>query len=183
MDPNAPVEFKSMQEGIQNALLSTVKTTNRITTHDLAFQRTANPSTADLLDDKIEHVLSTSNDLLGSAAKACGVAAPKLEDAEDIDFNWRKIIDVVDSLLEKAATALDEYTGAVKRRDAPSAETVRAQPPFGRFIALTVYRLRRPRSTKARGSIETYGTQTYQSRSSSSSDLPITSRPARGARS
>jgi exosome complex exonuclease RRP6 len=52
----------------------------------------------------------------------CGLAAPTLEDAEDIDTNWRAVVDVVDTVLEKADTALDEYTGLIKRKEPPSAE-------------------------------------------------------------
>jgi exosome complex exonuclease RRP6 len=130
MDP--PQDFKTLQESIQAALLSTVKATNRVAAEDLSFQRTANPSIAAQLDDATERILATSTGVLQSAAKACGVKAPNLQDVEDVDMNWRKIVDVVDSLLEKAATALDEYTGAVKRRDPPASEPVstQCQSPF-----------------------------------------------------
>ena len=40
---------------------------------------------------------------------------PSLKDVEGIENNWWAVVDVVDSLLERADTALDEFTGAVKR--------------------------------------------------------------------
>lgn len=119
-----PQDFKSLQDGIQKALVSTVKSVNRIAAEDLGFQRTVNPDVAQELDDKSARVLELSTRLLQSAAKACGVKAPKLEDAEDIDMSWQSIVDVVDSVLEKADTAMDEYTGLIKRKEPPRADSV-----------------------------------------------------------
>lgn len=117
-------DFKSLQEDIQKSLVSTVKTVNRIAAEDLSFQRTVNPDVAEQLDDKAARFLDLSTRLLQSAAKACGIKGPKLEDAEDVDMRWRAIVDVVDSALEKADTALDEYTGLVKRKEPPSTDAV-----------------------------------------------------------
>ncbi|KAF5024921.1 hypothetical protein F66182_3005 [Fusarium sp. NRRL 66182] len=112
-------DFKSLQENVQKSLVSTVKTVNRIAAEDLSFQRTVNPNVGQQLDDRTSRILELSTRLLQSAGKACGVKAPKLEDVEDIEMNWRGVVDVVDSSLEKADTALDEYTGLVKRNDPP----------------------------------------------------------------
>ncbi|KAF7553155.1 hypothetical protein G7046_g7177 [Stylonectria norvegica] len=120
-------DFKSLQESVQKSLVSTVKTANRIAAEDLSFQRTINPDVAQQLDDKSARILDLSTRLLQSAARACGIKAPKLEDAEDIDINWRGVVDVVDSVLEKADTAMDEYTGLVKRKEPPTADS--AQKP------------------------------------------------------
>ncbi|OAA73572.1 exosome complex exonuclease Rrp [Cordyceps fumosorosea ARSEF 2679] len=116
----APQDFKSLQDGVQKPLVSTVKYANRIAAEDLSFQRTVNPDTAEQLDEKSARLLDLSTRLLRSAARACGVAAPTLTDAEDIDMNWQGVVDVVDSVLEKADTALDEYTGLIKRKEPPS---------------------------------------------------------------
>ncbi|KAG6193435.1 hypothetical protein E4U27_007760 [Claviceps purpurea] len=118
-----PLDFKDLQERIQKSLVSAVKNVNRIAAEDLSFQRTVNPDVAEHIDEKAARVLDLSAQLLGSAAKACGVKAPTLEDAEDIDMSWQAIVDVVDSVLEKADTALDEYTGLIKRREPPSADS------------------------------------------------------------
>ncbi|KAF4986689.1 hypothetical protein FDECE_15825 [Fusarium decemcellulare] len=121
MEPSQ--DFKSLQESIQKSLVSTVKTVNRIAAEDLDFQRTVNPDVGQQLEDRTSRILDLSTRLLQSAGKACGAKAPKLEEVEDIEMNWRAVVDVVDSALEKADTALDEYTGLVKRKDPPVSET------------------------------------------------------------
>lgn len=117
-------DFKSLQDNIQKSLVSTIKTVNRIAAEDLSFQRTVNPNVAQQLEDRTSRILELSTRLLQSAGKACSVKAPKLEDVEDIEMNWRSVVDVVDSSLEKADTALDEYTGLVKRKEPPVSDSV-----------------------------------------------------------
>ncbi|PHH90847.1 hypothetical protein CDD83_2513 [Cordyceps sp. RAO-2017] len=119
----SPQDFKALQEGIQKSLVSTVKVVNRLGAEDLSFQRTANPDTAEQLDDQASRVLRLSTRLLQSAARACNAKPPKLEDVEDIDMKWQAVVDVVDSVLEKADTALDEFTGLIKRREPQGAES------------------------------------------------------------
>lgn len=112
-------DFKSLQETIQNALVSTTRLANQIAAEDLSFQRTSNPEVAEDLDDVSSRLLSLTSSLLQSATKGTDVAAPSLEDADDVDVHWSRIVDVLDHLLEKADTCLDEYTGAIKRKAAP----------------------------------------------------------------
>ncbi|KAG6360809.1 hypothetical protein INS49_011876 [Diaporthe citri] len=115
MDPSQ--DFKSLQEKIQASLVSTTKAVQRIASEDLGFQRTVNPSTGDRLEEQSTRLLSLSSDLLKSAAVATGQKnVGELEDAEDVDIQWRGIVDVIDGLLEKADICLDEYTGLVKRK-------------------------------------------------------------------
>lgn len=115
MDPSQ--DFKSMQDKIQASLVSTTRTVNHIANEDLGFQRTANPSVGDQLDDNSSRLLALSSSLLDAAAKAHGQrAVGTLDDAEDVDIKWTSIVDVVDGLLEKADICLDEYTGRVKRK-------------------------------------------------------------------
>lgn len=115
MDPSQ--DFKSLQEKIQASLVSTTKAVQRIASEDLGFQRTVNPSTGDRLEEQSTRLLSLSSDLLKSAAVATGQKnVGELEDAEDVDIQWRSIVDVIDGLLEKADICLDEYTGLVKRK-------------------------------------------------------------------
>ncbi|KAL0939670.1 exosome complex exonuclease [Colletotrichum truncatum] len=118
----SPQDFKSLQDKIQSALVATTRSVNRIAAEDLAFQRAVNPGVGDDLDAKTERLLELSTTLLKSAAEICGLNAPKLEDADDVDMRWRGIVDVIDSVLEKADTSIDEYTGALKRKDAPTAD-------------------------------------------------------------
>jgi exosome complex exonuclease RRP6 len=121
--PRESKSLKSVHDEVQKSLVSTVKYANRIAAEDLGFQRTVNPEVAQQLDDKSSRLLDLATRLLQSSAKACGVEAPALEDAEDIDMKWRSIVDVVDSLLEKADTAMDEYTGLVKRKEPPTTDS------------------------------------------------------------
>lgn len=123
MDPSS--DFKSVQDKIQNALVATTKTTNRIAGQDLSFLRTLDSSVADRLDERTGRLLRLSKGLLEAASKTTGQAAPDLEDVDDIDIAWRGTVDVIDSLLEKADTCLDEYTGLIKRKAAPSVDSVR----------------------------------------------------------
>ncbi|KAI8948737.1 ribonuclease H-like domain-containing protein [Xylaria longipes] len=111
--------FKSLQETVQNALVSTTRLANQVAAEDLGFQRTSNPAVAEDLDDIASHLLTLTSSLLQSATRGTDVAGPSLEDADDVDVYWSRIVDVLDNLLEKADTCLDEYTGAIKRKAAP----------------------------------------------------------------
>ncbi|PFH58419.1 hypothetical protein XA68_13695 [Ophiocordyceps unilateralis] len=114
---DAPRDFESQQKEIQKSLVSTVKTVNRLAAEDLPFLRTVNPETARQLDDSASRALGLSTRLLQAAARACKTKTPKLQDVEDIDIKWQSIVDVVDSVLEKADTALDEFTGLIKPKE------------------------------------------------------------------
>ncbi|CAK7236138.1 exosome nuclease subunit [Sporothrix bragantina] len=116
-------DFKAQQQKIHAALVAVNRTVNGIAAEDLTFLRTVNPGVAAELDDQAARLLRLSNGLLKSAAGATGKRAPpQLEDADDVDLNWRGVVDVIDALLEKADTTLDEYTGLLKRKDAPTTE-------------------------------------------------------------
>lgn len=117
--------FKALQEKVQSALVSTTRSANRLAAEDLDFQRTVHPTVADELDDKTSRLLDLSSKLLTSAAVVCGQdKLPPLEDTDDVDLQWRKIVDVLDTVLERADRALDEFTGALKRKDAPATDNV-----------------------------------------------------------
>ena len=65
-------------------------------------------------------MLALSSALLKSATSIADLRAPTLEDVDDVDNNWRGVVDVIDSLLEKTDTCLDEYTGVRKRKEETS---------------------------------------------------------------
>ncbi|KAI1259680.1 ribonuclease H-like domain-containing protein [Xylariaceae sp. FL1019] len=113
------MDFKAVQETIQAALVATTRQANQIASEDLSFHRTSNPAVAEELDDASSRLLSLTASLLQSAAKGTDVSIPDLDDADDVEVHWHRIVDVVDTLLEKADTCLDEYTGAIKRKTAP----------------------------------------------------------------
>lgn len=121
MDPTQ--DFKTLQDQVQAALISTTRTTGQISAEDLGFHRSFNPEVGTALDEQSERVLALASALLKSAASISDLSAPVLEDAEDVENNWRNVVDVVDSLLEKSDTCLDEYTGVIKRKDTANGET------------------------------------------------------------
>ena len=116
--------FKSLQDEIQKALVSTTRSATRIAGADIAFQRSLNPDVGTALDAQNGRLLHLAQRLLENAAASSDAVGPKLPDVESIDGNWRAVVDVIDSLLEKADTSLDEYTGVVKRLS-PGADQVR----------------------------------------------------------
>ncbi|KAA8566643.1 hypothetical protein EYC84_009182 [Monilinia fructicola] len=92
-------DFKSLQDEVQAALVGNA------------------------LDQQNARLLALANELLKSAGSVSGLKVSTLEDVDDVDNNWRNVVDVVDSLLEKTDTCLDEYTGIIKRKqvEEPSA--------------------------------------------------------------
>lgn len=117
-------DFKSLQDEIQNALIAATRTTGKLSSEDLGFQRSLNREVGPALDEQSERVLGLANALLKSAASISDLRVPALQDVEDVENDWRGVVDVVDSLLEKADTALYEYTGVIKRKDTTAAEPV-----------------------------------------------------------
>jgi exosome complex exonuclease RRP6 len=129
--PNVPKDkmdqsqdFKSLQEQVQGALIATTRTAGQISLEDLRFQRSFNPEVGDVLDEQNLRLLTLSTNLLKSATSISELRAPVLEDADDVENNWRSVVDVIDSLLEKTDTCLDEYTGMIKRKEQPSVDQV-----------------------------------------------------------
>lgn len=117
-------DFNSLQDEIQNALIAVTRTTGKLSSEDLGFHRSLHREVGPALDEQSERVLGLANALLKSAASISDLRVPKLQDAEDMETDWRGVVDVVDSLLEKADTALYEYTGVIKRKDTAVAEPV-----------------------------------------------------------
>ncbi|KAK3904663.1 hypothetical protein C8A05DRAFT_31540 [Staphylotrichum tortipilum] len=122
---DASQELKPLRDAVQSALVTVTRSANALANEDLQFQRTVHPSVATRLDQNTERLLQLAGGVLKSAAKLTGQHEPRLDDVDDVEINWKGIVDVIDSLLEKADTCLDEYTGLVKRKDAPTAEAGR----------------------------------------------------------
>jgi exosome complex exonuclease RRP6 len=110
-------DFKYLQEQIQAALITTTRTTGQISSEDLGFQRSFNPEVGTALDEQSERLLALASALLRSAVSISELRAPVLQDADDVENNWRGVVDVIDTLLEKSDTCLDEYTGVIKRKE------------------------------------------------------------------
>ncbi len=117
-------DFKSLQDRISSSLVATTRTAGQISAEDLPFQRSLDPEIASTLDEQNERLLSLANRLVGIVTSGTEVEAPLLEDADALENNWRGVVDVVDRLLEKADTSLDEYTGIIKRLSPAQQEQV-----------------------------------------------------------
>ncbi|CAO2656384.1 Nn.00g051870.m01.CDS01 [Neocucurbitaria sp. VM-36] len=119
--------FKTLQDEISKALVSTTRSASRINSADITFQRSLNPEVGTQLDAQNARLLHLAQRLLENAAASSDAVGPKLPDVESVDANWRGVVDVIDSLLEKADTSLDEYTGVVKRLS-PAGEQAAVKP-------------------------------------------------------
>lgn len=117
-------ELKPLRDTVHSALVTVTRSVNALANEDLQFQRTVHPSVATRLDQNTEHILRLARGVLKSASNFTSQREPQLEDVDDVEIQWKGVVDVIDSLLEKADTCLDEYTGLVKRKDAPTAEIV-----------------------------------------------------------
>ncbi|KAL2072225.1 hypothetical protein VTL71DRAFT_11568 [Oculimacula yallundae] len=138
MDENH--DFKSLQDQLQAALIATTRTAGHISAEDLGFHRSFNPEVGTALDEQSERVLALASALLKSAASISDLRAPTLEDTDDVENNWRSVVDVVDSLLEKSDTCLDEYTGVIKRRETTATEPSTQMPSRSKKLPGNTYR-------------------------------------------
>ncbi|KAH7138281.1 ribonuclease H-like domain-containing protein [Dendryphion nanum] len=107
--------FKAHYDTITAALVSTTRSATQLNTADIPFQRSLDPTVGVAIDAQNARLLHLAQRLLESAAAGSDAVGPKLPDVEAIDDNFKGIVDVIDSLREKADTSLDEYTGVVKR--------------------------------------------------------------------
>jgi exosome complex exonuclease RRP6 len=121
MDPNN--SFKDIRDSISGALVSTTRSASHLSNEDLGFHRSIDRSVATTLDRQNGRLLRLAQGLLANAAAASDVVGPALTDRDSVESDWKGIVDVIDSLLEKVDTSLDEFTGAVKRLS-PGADQV-----------------------------------------------------------
>ena len=118
-------DLKPLRDSVHSTLVSVRRSVNTLANEDLQFQRTVHPSVATRLDQNTDRLLALARGVLKSASKFTAQREPQLEDVDDVEIQWKGVLDVIDSLLEKSDTCLDEYTGLVKRKDAPTPESVR----------------------------------------------------------
>ncbi|KAK4124489.1 hypothetical protein N657DRAFT_617732 [Parathielavia appendiculata] len=118
-------ELKNLRDAVQSALVSVTRAVNTLANEDLQFQRTVHPTVATRLDQNTGRLLQLASGVLKSAGKFTAQREPRLDDVDDVEIQWKGVVDVIDTLLEKSDTCLDEYTGLIKRKDAPTAESGR----------------------------------------------------------
>jgi exosome complex exonuclease RRP6 len=108
--------FKPFQERVTSSLLEVTRTAGQISADDLSFHRSSNGSLSKTLDAQNSRLLQLTQKLLKAATTAgSNISPPKMQDVEEVEDNWRGLIDVVDDLLERTDGCLDEYTGVIKR--------------------------------------------------------------------
>lgn len=108
-------DMEGLKDGISAALVDTTRTAGQISSEDLPFLRSSNPSIVPLLDRENVRLLDLARRLTRIATLGTEVSVPQIEDTDSLEENWKGIVDVFDNLLEKADACLDEYTGAVRR--------------------------------------------------------------------
>jgi exosome complex exonuclease RRP6 len=121
-------EFPPFQEKLSSSLVQVTRTAGQLSSEDLNFHRTSSADFTESLDEQSDRILALTSAVLKAATAGSDIANPKLANEEGLEDNWRGVVDVIDSLLEKADACLDEFTGVIKKLS-PSREE---QPPIKR---------------------------------------------------
>lgn len=133
--------FKNLKSSISLALIDTTRTAGQISNQDLAFHRSSNPSIVSLLEQPKSRLLGLARRLTRSAASGTEVTAPHIVSTDSVEDNWKGIVDVVDSLLEKADACLDEYSGVIRKLSPTQEEQIKqAAPAHGKQKPGKAYR-------------------------------------------
>ncbi|KAI9788107.1 MAG: exosome nuclease subunit [Peltula sp. TS41687] len=112
---DASQEFGGLQSRISSSLVEVTRTVGQLSVEDLSFQRSLNPSLGESLDKLSARLLRCGQTLVQRAVTGSDVDPPQLDEQDDLENYWGEVVEVVDLLLERADTALDEYTGLIKR--------------------------------------------------------------------
>ena len=108
-------DFKSFQERVSLSLVNVTRTAGQIAAEDLSFHRSSNAGLSKSLDAQNARLLALTSKLLKAATKDTSITPPRIQDTEQIEDEWKGVVDVIDDLLEKSDACLDEYTGIIKR--------------------------------------------------------------------
>lgn len=108
-------EFAPFQEKLTSTLVQVTRTVGQLSSEDLNFHRTSNAELSESLDEQSARILDLTSSVLKAATVGTDLTAPILQNEESLEDNWRGVVDVIDSLLEKADASLDEFTGVIKK--------------------------------------------------------------------
>lgn len=128
MDLDLLTDFKSFQDLVQSSLVDVTRSAGQVANQDLSFHRSSSENLSRSLDRQNAHLLRLTNKLLKAATKDTTIKAPSLQEHDDIDDSWRRIVDVMDHLLEKTDSALDEFSGVIKRQSPAMQDTPQGSP-------------------------------------------------------
>ncbi|KAG0182777.1 exosome nuclease subunit [Apophysomyces sp. BC1021] len=139
--PNPAEQFKEFQGSLFKALVSATTAATGLPSDDLGFYRSLDRDFAKDLDQVGSRLLRLSNQLLQHCAGDTGADASTYDDVDDVTDRYGGVIDVVDSLFEKADVCLDELQGRTRK---PNIQVEQATPEVTQI------------STKVHNSIATY---------------------------
>lgn len=128
-------DFAAYQTRITDALKELTRNSNAVSKIDLGFHRNSSEQTSKALDAQNTHFLRLTNKLLKAATKDTKIQPPSVKEVDGVDDNWRRIVDVIDDLLEKADAGLDDFNGGITRAMTPpqaQPETPRNNAPMYR---------------------------------------------------
>lgn len=109
-------DYDAYREKTLSSLKNVTRLTHQITSEDLPFYRVIDSNVATSLDDQSSRVLSLANSLCRSFASNSGLKRPRIKNTTDsVDDNWKKVVDVIDTLLERTDASLDEFSGRIKK--------------------------------------------------------------------
>jgi exosome complex exonuclease RRP6 len=108
-------EFAPFQDKLTSALVQVTRTVGQLSSEDLSFHRTSSADFSESLDEQSERIIALTTAVIKAATAGTDVTGPTLQDEDSVEDNWRGVVDVIDSLLEKADACLDEFTGVIKK--------------------------------------------------------------------
>lgn len=114
---NPETNYSEFEKRLRATTTQVTRSTNRLPIEDLSFHRTSSPQFSASLDEESTRILSLTNSLLKAVTRDnTDVRAPVLRNSADsVDDNWHGVVDVIDSLLERADACFDEFTGVIKK--------------------------------------------------------------------
>lgn len=110
-----PAGFSPFQDKLKTALVQVTRTVGQLSSEDLNFHRSSSAEFSESLDEQSARIIALTSAVIKAATAGGETTKPVLQDEESIDDNWRDVVDVIDSLLEKADACLDEFTGVIKK--------------------------------------------------------------------
>ncbi|KAI8369915.1 ribonuclease H-like domain-containing protein [Choanephora cucurbitarum] len=113
--PDPVKDFKSFQTSLFKSLVSATAAANSISVEEIGFYRSLDRQFAKDLDLAGSSTLSLGNSLLQHGAADCGIFVKSFDDIDDVSERYGSVIDVCDSLLEKADLCLDQMSGKGKQ--------------------------------------------------------------------
>ncbi|PGG95453.1 hypothetical protein AJ79_10043 [Helicocarpus griseus UAMH5409] len=108
-------DFAPFEEQVKAALINSTKSAGLVSSEDLNFHRSFSKDIAESVDEQSARLLNLTNSILKIATSGSDLEVPELHNEDEVEENWRGVVDVIDQLLEKADACLDEFTGIIKK--------------------------------------------------------------------